>query len=148
MTESTEGAFHRDAGGEGGNYRPDLQEAKAQEVVTASLVAPSGYTSATAVEVAVQPTQVRHPNKAALRTFVQTLLAAVALLGLVVPEVVDIILEETDGNLPDGFRVVLLAASAGVATIAAIVARIMAIPAVEVLLRRVGLASTPKEKTT
>lgn len=132
----------------GGHYRPDLQEAKGTETVLASMVAPNGYTSATAVPVSVQPTQVRRPWRATLRTFVQALIPTILALALVVPEVVKIILDETGEAMPEKFRLVLLGISGAVAAVAAILARVMAIPAVEMLLRRYipGLSAAPKEK--
>jgi hypothetical protein len=90
---------------------------------------------------AVTPTQLRRPWRATVRTFVQTLIPTVLALGVVVPEVVKIVLEETGDAMPDHLRVILLGISAACATTAAVVARVMAIPKVETLLRRFKLTS-------
>lgn len=60
-------------------------------------------------------------------------------LGLVVPEVVQIVLEEVGARtaVPDWLRVSLLGTAAVVTAASAILARIMAIPLVEALLERV-----------
>jgi hypothetical protein len=89
------------------------------------------------------PTQTRYPARAALRTAVQTALAVIPILGLVVPEVVRIILEESGESMPANLRGWLLAASAVVVAVASMLARIMAIPAVNDALRKVGLSATP-----
>ena len=81
-------------------------------------------------------TQVRRPWRATVRTVVQTAIPTVIVLGLVVPQVVDIVLEETGGTMPDGLRTVLLGASAVVVAAAGILTRVMAIPQVEAFLRR------------
>lgn len=108
---------------------------------------PTDTTGATTVSVAVEPTQVRRPWRATLRTFVQALIPSVFLAAVVVPQVVQAILDESSSrniHIPDSLRLALLAISAGVAFVAALLARIMAIPAVEVLLRKVGLGAAPK----
>ncbi|WP_426243662.1 hypothetical protein [Nocardioides sp. LHG3406-4] len=87
------------------------------------------------------PTQVRNPLRTALRTAVQVGIPALLALGLVVPQIVDIILEESGESLPGSVRAVLLATAGIVTAIAAILARIMAIPQVEVLLRTSKLLS-------
>ena len=96
---------------------------------------------------ASDPTQVRRPWRTTVRTAVQTALAVVPVLGVVVPEVVSIVLEEAGESMPAGVRVVLLAASGAIVAVAAAAARIMAIPQVEWFLRRHklvrGLAANP-----
>jgi hypothetical protein len=87
------------------------------------------------------PTQVRRPWRATVRTIIQVGIPAVLALGLVVPEVVRIILEETGDAMPDQLRVILLGISAAVVATAAILTRIMAIPQVEDFLRRHRLLS-------
>lgn len=82
------------------------------------------------------PTQVRHPWTATLRTFVQTLIGAVIAGGVVVPEIVEIILDQSGEQMPEDLRAILLAVSGFVALVASIVARVMAIPQVELFLRR------------
>jgi len=96
---------------------------------------------------ASDPTQVRRPWRATARTAAQTALAVVPVLGLVVPEVVSIVLEEAGESMPSGVRVVLLGASAVIVGVAAATARVKAIPQVEWFLRRHrlvrGLAANP-----
>ena len=85
-------------------------------------------------------TQQEHPLRAALRTFVQVWLAAL----VVIPEVVQIIVEETGEALPDNLRLILAGIVTACAVVSAILARIMAIPAVDGLLERVlSLGSAP-----
>ncbi|WP_028474103.1 hypothetical protein [Nocardioides alkalitolerans] len=95
-------------------------------------------------------TQIRRPWRTTVRTAVQTALAVVPVLGLVVPEVVSIVLEEAGESMPAGVRVVLLGASAVIVGVAAAAARIMAIPQVETFLRRHrlvrGLAANPEPR--
>lgn len=103
--------------------------------------------SAPGTVVMADPTQVRRPWRATLRTIVQVGIPAIIGLGLVVPQVVQAILEETSKRnivIPDNLRLVLLGISAGVVAVAAILTRIMAIPQVEVLLRKIGLGAAPK----
>ena len=82
------------------------------------------------------PTQVARPWRTTIRSALQTGISAVLLLGLVVPEVVEIVLEETGGAMPDGLRLVLLGAAAAVTVASAIVTRVMAIPVVDDWLAR------------
>ena len=93
-------------------------------------------------------TQTEHPTRAAVRTFIQTLIPALPLLVLAVPPVVEVILDETTrhGVTLPGWAYSALAGTAVVcALIAAIVARIMAIPAVEKALRGIGLGAAPTD---
>jgi len=92
----------------------------------------------------LQATQVQHPWKAAIRTFVQVAIPAVIALGIVVPQIVDIILEQFGEQLPPQFTGVMLAVSVGVAGVSAVVARIMALPLVNEFLTGIGLGATPK----
>lgn len=84
------------------------------------------------------PTQVAHPWKASIRTFLQTwgvLLFAVAVAG---PQLVS---EIPAGYLPDEVYAWLLAAATGLAVGAGILARIMAHPAVNAILIKLGLGT-------
>lgn len=85
-------------------------------------------------------------TKATARTFWQALIPAVILLGVVIPQVVDIVLEEADGLLPEHWKAWLLSASVLTATVSAALARIMAIPGVNRILRRLGLANPESEE--
>ncbi|WP_130012127.1 hypothetical protein [Serinicoccus sediminis] len=88
-------------------------------------------------------TQTRHPWRAVVRTSLQVGVPAVLALGLVVPEVVRIVLEEVGArtDVPDWLRVALLGTAAVVTAVSAILARVMAIPQVEALLERVRALS-------
>lgn len=82
------------------------------------------------------PTQVARPWRTTIRTALQTGVSSLLLLGLVVPEVVEIVLEETGAAMPDRLRLVLLGAAAAVTVASSIVTRIMAIPYVDDWLAR------------
>lgn len=81
------------------------------------------------------PTQVRFSARSVVRTILQVIVPAVLALGVVVPEVVEVILEQAGEQMPQGLRGVLLAVSAGVAAVAGALAKIMALPKVEAFLR-------------
>ncbi|UYL88312.1 membrane protein [Arthrobacter phage EvePickles] len=89
--------------------------------------------------IAIIPSQVVHPWKAAIRTFLQVLVPAVLLILTVGPEVLQIIAEQLKGQVPDGFIAWLLAAAGLLAAIAGAAARIMAIPQVNAALGRIRL---------
>ena len=84
-------------------------------------------------------TQTRHPWRAVVRTTLQVGVPVVLALGIVVPEVVQIVLEEIGAraDVPDWLRVWLLGTAAVVTGVSAVLARIMAIPQVEAFLERV-----------
>ena len=93
-------------------------------------------------------TQEVHPNKASLRTFIQTLIPALVTLVAVVPQIVEIILDEVgkaNVALPGWLYVTLTGASVACAVVAAIVARVMAVPGVEDKLKKIGIGTKPKE---
>ncbi|NUO59013.1 MAG: hypothetical protein HOV78_20320 [Hamadaea sp.] len=81
------------------------------------------------------PTQVRFSARAVVRTILQVGIPTLLALGLVVPQIVNAILEQLDEAAPAWLRAALLAAAAFVTAAAAIIARIMAIPQVEAFLR-------------
>jgi|GEM_PF-3256058 len=89
-------------------------------------------------------TQVQHPVKAVLRTIVQVGIPVFIALGIVVPQIVDIILEQFGQSLPEQVTVVLLATAGIVTGVAAVITRIMAIPLVNQFLTSIGLGATPK----
>lgn len=103
-------------------YRPDLAE----------------------VEVS---TQEANPGSAVGRTAVQVGLPSFALLGLVIPEIVDATLERFGASMPEEIRGWLLAAAAVTTGVSAIVARVMAIPGVNDWLREHAPALAPENKT-
>lgn len=92
-------------------------------------------------------TQVQHPNRASVRTFIQTLIPALVLVFVAVPPFVDIVLDEVGKagvELPEWLYLALTGASVACALVAAIVARVMAIPGVEKVLDRIGVGTEPK----
>lgn len=89
--------------------------------------------------VPVVPTQVARPWRATLRTVLQVGLPAFGVLLLVLPEVLQAILDGMGETLPPGFRLWLLGAAAAVTALAGTLARIAAIPGVNRFLRLVNL---------
>ena len=81
------------------------------------------------------PTQVRFSARSVVRTVLQSIIPAALALGLIVPEVIEVILESAGETMPASVRGVLLAISAGVAATAGALAKIMALPRVEAVLR-------------
>lgn len=75
-------------------------------------------------------TQAANPNRAALRTALQTALAAFPGLLIIVPLIIQEIVNGFGQVLPDSLRLWLLGAAAGIAAAAGVLARIMAIPGV------------------
>jgi hypothetical protein len=89
-------------------------------------------------------TQVQHPWKATLRTIVQVGIPALLTLCLVVPQVVDAVLAGFGEQLPPEFTAWMLASAGFVTTLAAVITRVMAIPAINAWLTSLGLGATPK----
>lgn len=93
-----------------------------------------------------EPTQVRLPRRATVRTIVQVGIPAM----LALPLIIDAIVAELGGHLPPGVTAWLIAAGAVITAISAAIARIMALPQVELLLRRLPdwtqLAAQPRPK--
>lgn len=109
---------------------------KAAEMVTANVpdnVAPLGRAD---VRAAVQPTQVRRPWRSTARTIFQSLVGLAVIAPLIAAAI-----EEATGYDLEGVPFI-----AAVLAGAAAVARVMAVPAVEVWLRRFvpWLAAAPK----
>lgn len=93
------------------------------------------------------PTQVQHPTRASVRTFIQTLIPALAFFVVAVPPFVDIVLDEVGKagvTLPGWAYAALTGASVVCALVAAVVARVMAIPGVESGLERIGIGAKPQ----
>lgn len=87
------------------------------------------------------PTQVTYPWKAAVRTGIQSFLSTAAILGLVSPMLQEFVAEYWPGSP------VIAAIGVGAAFIGSLsllVSRIMAIPAVNEALTKLGLGATPK----
>jgi hypothetical protein len=92
-----------------------------------------------------EPTQVRQPWRATLRTILQVGIPAI----LALPAIIQVVVDELGGTLPPNMTAWLIAAGAAVTAVAGIIARVMAIPAVEVLLRRLpgaAFAAQPRPK--
>lgn len=89
-------------------------------------------------------TQQQHPGRATARTVVQGVVATVATLGLILPTVAQIINEDLGAYLPEDWVAWLIGAAAAIAAVAGALARIMAIPAVDAALERLGLGSGPQ----
>lgn len=86
-------------------------------------------------------TQQKYPGRAALRTFAQVVVAIPAFL-LVLAGVLAIIAQDAFAQyLPDAWAAWLLGVSVGIASFAALLARIMAVPAIDHWLK--SLASSP-----
>ena len=90
----------------------------------------------------VEPTQVRHPWKATVRTAIQAFLSAAVILSLVAPELQGFVDEFWPGSPVVAW---IGSASVFVAALAALITRIMAIPAVDAALTRIGLGAKPAE---
>lgn len=88
-------------------------------------------------------TQQEHPLRAAVRTFVQVWIPGMLTALVVIPAVAQAILDEFGEALPDRFRLILVGVVTGAAAVSAVLARIMAIPAVDRLVERVRLGSAP-----
>lgn len=90
--------------------------------------------------------QTEHPWRATARTLAQTIIGAVLALGIVLPAVWAIVRDELAKQsiaLPEQAVAIIGAVVAGVVAASAILARVMAIPEVDGLLKRLRLSSTP-----
>lgn len=91
-------------------------------------------------------TQQQHPARAAARTFVQTWLPQLLTALVVIPAIVQIVVDEVNKHgvvLPDWLGLALAGVLTVCALVSAALARIMAIPAVDAWLRHVGMSSAP-----
>lgn len=88
-------------------------------------------------------TQQAYPARASWRTAVQNALSVILVLGIIAPIVAAILRDELGEYLPDAWLAWVVAAGAVLAAVAAALARIMAIPAVDAWLRHLGLSSAP-----
>lgn len=85
------------------------------------------------------PTQLAHPGKATLRTAAAVIVAAlIAVVGFG-PLIIDAIIQEP--IVPETLRGALLAVSAVLVALGAIVTRIMAIPGINDLLKKIGFGT-------
>lgn len=93
-------------------------------------------------------TQEQHPTKSSVRTFVQTLVPSLVLFVVVIPPIVQIVLDEVGKagvELPSWLFAALTGAALACSLIASIAARVMAIPGVNDWLKRVGLGAEPRQ---
>lgn len=93
----------------------------------------------------LEPTQTRRPWRTTFRTVVQVGIPAIFLL----PTLIQYAIEELGPHLPPAATAWLIAAGVVVTAVAGLIARIMAIPTVEVWLRKVlggALAAQPQPK--
>lgn len=90
------------------------------------------------------PTQVAHPIRAVVRTVVQVGIPTFLTLLLVVPLIIEAILQEP--SLPDGVRAWLVGLAAAITAISGVLTRIMAIPALQPWLERIGLGTGVDEE--
>jgi len=73
-------------------------------------------------------TQAMFPWQAVIRTVVQVGIPAFLAFAALLPEIVQAILDQFGEQLPEGFRLWMLAVAAGVTGVAAVITRIMALP--------------------
>lgn len=97
----------------------------------------------------VVASQVAHPWKAVARTIVQVVIPLVIVIGAIIPALVESV---PTWDLPADFEAkimpALLAISAFVTAMAAILAKVMANPSVNSILTKISLGATPKSGTT
>lgn len=93
-----------------------------------------------------QATQVAFPGKAVLRTLVQIGIPAFVVLVGVIPLIIQIALEELGEHMPDSVRLWLIGAAAFITAVGLAITRVMAIPAVNAWLSKLGLAATPRKE--
>lgn len=86
-------------------------------------------------------TQELEPGKTTLRTILQTVIGVVIAAGVVLPLVAVIVQEELGAWLPENWVAAVVTFAAASAAVSAAITRIMAIPAVNDALRRVGLGA-------
>lgn len=101
------------------------------------------FTKTNGLRRALTPEQIWYPIQRVLRTVVQALTATLTIWAgfqLVAPQ----ILAELAKILPGSWIAWLAAAIAGISAVAGVLARIMAIPAVNRWLTKIGLGSVPR----
>lgn len=74
------------------------------------------------------PTQAQHPWRTVIRTIVQVGIPAFLAFALLLPEIIQAILDQFGEQLPPGLRLWLLGVAALVTAVAAVITRIMALP--------------------
>lgn len=97
-------------------------------------------------EWAAPSTQEANPGSAVGRTALQVGVPSFLLLGLALPEVIELTLEQFGDAMPEEIRGWLLASAAVITGLGALAARVMAIPAVNGFLREKFPALAPENK--
>jgi hypothetical protein len=90
----------------------------------------------------VKTTQQRYPVRAALRTAVQVGVPTFIVLVGVLPGIIADFLDTVGQHLPEGARLWLAGAATVITAVAAFLARLMAVPAVDRALK--ALSSSPR----
>lgn len=90
-----------------------------------------------------EPTQVRRPWRASLRTGGAVALSLLTALALIGPEVVKFVSEQFPGSPAVG---IVAGASGFIVGLSVLVNRIALLPAVSALLTKIGMGPTPKEQ--
>ena len=96
-------------------------------------------------------TQQQHPVRAAARTFVQSVLPQILVALVLTPLVVEAITATASDygiNLPSWLGLALAGVVTACAAGSALLARLMAIPAVDAWLRHIGMSSAPAREIT
>lgn len=75
-------------------------------------------------------TQAANPNRAALRTALQTAIPAFLGLLVIVPQIIQEVVDGFGQHMPDGLRLWLAGAAVAITALSATIARVMAIPGV------------------
>ncbi|UVK62279.1 membrane protein [Arthrobacter phage NathanVaag] len=88
------------------------------------------------VEKNAPAAQTIHPWKTTLRTFVQVGIPTFIAFAALVPEVLQLVLDQFGKQLPDEVRAVLLGIAALITGVAALLTRIMALPKVVEFTRK------------
>lgn len=104
---------------------------------------PDGQSNEAEVEIVAVPAQLDHPERASRRTALQTVLSVVLVAGVAAPVVANIISEELVGVLPENWIAWAVGILGGITAVSAALTRIMAIPAVDALLERIGMSTLP-----
>lgn len=93
-----------------------------------------------------EPTQVRRPWRATIRTALAVGIPAIFLL----PTILEIVVDELGDKLPPDVTAAIVATGVVITAIAAIITRVLALPSIELLLRRfpdwIPLAAQPRPK--
>lgn len=94
--------------------------------------------------MALEVPEIWYKTQRVLRTAVQVGIPAFLSLALVIPQIIEALGLPVDSEL----RLWLVAVAAGITAVAAAITRIMAIPAVNTWLTRLGLGSVPRSAVT